>query len=401
VALAIGAACSPATPAGDADGGGVVDPSRPPPPACSGARAPAAFARFKVGDGAPSGAFPSIQIGPDGTPVIAFVSGAQGQEQIMASRLPPGEDGAPVVQLVTMSPAGPTATPPRVAAIPDGRIVSAYVTISDGFAHGRYSTWSGAPDAPAVDTQPIADLTGVGSPVVAVGPGGQPMMVYLYADQSMRLLWQAADRSWSRETVEIGMDPMQSTLIDMTFDVAGQPVLVGASLQSIDYASGFETLLPSRNGLTIWRRAASGWTQERLLTDHVRLQPRILRSPSGEVTIFYVPTGGALARAVLRGGEWQLEDPIADAAGQTIKGDGMDVAFGPHGEIEAFVNGSQGMVQAVYDGCTWSQTAVAGSDAPSIAVDGAGRAHLAYLLASAEVLLDDAPGAEVWYARPQ
>jgi hypothetical protein len=401
LALGASAACSSvgaSSTGGGGQGGG--DASPPPAPACSGARAPASFATFKVADAASSGAYPSIQIGPDGAPIVVFVAGDAGQEHMMAARV---DDAGSAVHLTPFSQANPIWTPARVAATRDGRLSGMYVTVADQIGYGRYVTWTGRDADAANDIQPIADPTGTARPAIVMGADDRPIMAVIYGDESLRLLSLAADGSWSRETVELAVDPFEATLLDMALDSAGQPVLLAGKSPVTGLAGGDTPLLPSPYGLTVWRRSGGKWTQDRLLASVFGVEGRIRRSPSGDVSVFYAPLA-RLARGVLRGEDWTFDDPIADAGGQVLTGWPIDVAFGPGGEIEALVQDDAGaLVYGVFDGCTWSETSVASTgNAGAIAIDGAGRAYVAYEHQVSGVGLDTGvPSIEVWYARSQ
>jgi hypothetical protein len=373
------------------------------PATCSGVRAPAAFDTFKIADAAPTGARPSIVIGPDATPIVAFRVGAAGREQVVAARLDnPADASGPRVQMVPLSYAGPVVTSPRVAAR-DGRILSAYSAESpDGSHHGRYDAWSGGIDDPPVDVQPIDDPIDYAAPAIAIDATGRPVMAFLYLDFSLRLLTQSQDGAWSREVVAIGVIPFASTLIDMTLDSRGRAVLVGSAIASTGYAAGQNMFLPPTDGLTVWRYSSSGWITDRLLSGSFSLSSRIRLSPSGEPTIFYSGPTGGLARATLRDEAWRPDDPVGGSGAGAPLGDLADVVYGPQGEIQVVSLAFEGLTHGVFDGCRWSKTVVTEiAGAPAIAVDGEGRVHIAYERQVGVVEATGSEISEVWYARPR
>jgi hypothetical protein len=371
-------------------------------PTCMAPRAPETFDVVKIAEVGPTGGSATIRLGPDGVPIVAFLAGDPGSEQIVAVRIDGAKESDPA-GLVPLSRSSRAVTPPRLASTRDGRIVGAYVSNDADAYSTRFMTWSGqAADAP-VEALPFSDLSGLTTPAVIVGRDDRPIVAATYADNSLRLLSSLADGSWSRETVDIGVMPSTATQFDLTLDSGGEPMLVGAR----ELCAGFcpaDSWLPSEYGLTVWRREGGGWARDRLLPDSVNLEPRIRSSPSGEISIFFAGTA-ALARAVRRGGDWVVEDPLADAAGRTVSRYFTDVAFGPAGELHVAASGSAGSIEAVLDGCGWSETTIdprGGGDEAALAVDAAGNAHVAYQKPGPVVDENGAPTTtEIWYARPR
>lgn len=371
----------------------------PPVSICSGAPAPAAvFDTFKIGDAAATGAHPVVTFAPDGAPLVVYVVGDPGQERIVAARLDAaGDGGAPQIQVTALSALVPTATPPAVAATREG-IAVAYVANVDETYYARYITWTGRVDAAPVDVAPTADASGRSTPALTVDENDRPVMTMLYPDFSLRLLAPSANGVWSRETVALAVLPTESTRIEIALDASGRPTLAGTNTQVNPYGLT-SPLMPSIDGITVWRQTDAGWTTDRLLVDLVGLAPRLRLSPSGETTMFYFSIYG-FGRAVLAGDDWRFDDPVVDTSGHTVFGGMPDVAFGPQGGLRIASLAEHGMTYAAFDGCTWSQTVIDGaSDGPSIAVDGAGRSHIVYERPGAAVDQTGAVTNEVWYAR--
>jgi hypothetical protein len=411
-AIAMTAACSTASPGevSGNDGGGPGGGNEGGTPGCVAVHAPVSFEAFKVADAAPTGGHPSVKLGPDGSPIVVFAVGELGEERIVAAHVPgAGAGAAAPTPLVPLSQLGPALTRPRVAATRDGGIAIAYVSGADATYHGSYITWTGRSDDQPRDVIPIPDTTDLAAPaIISMPPGSgaagaavdQPMMAFVYTDFSLRLLSAAADGSWRRETVEIGVLPFESTHIDMGLDAGGQPVLVATRPRETAY-TGEGEYLPSSHGVTVWRRAAGGWTKDRLLTDYESVESRIRLSPAGEVTIFYEGSAG-IARAVLRGDVWRTQDPIADVEGRSPQGYEADVAFGPQGEIHVALQTTEGLAHAVFDGCRWSQTIIdVIANEPSIVLDVDGNPHVAYEKVTGLIEATGAEKSEVWYARPR
>jgi hypothetical protein len=400
VAACLSAACSSGTPADDPatkqgpDGGpGVVAP-----PACAVGVIPRSFEVFKLADAAPRGARPVIAMGINSAPIVAFLVGAAGQEQIVAARLDDAAGMSPAVAIVPMSLAGPTSTPPRMAVAGDGRVAIAYLASSaDGASYrARYSEWSGRSDDPARDIEPVSDPIGSTTPEITFDRGGRPVLALAFGDESLRLLSSPAEGSWSRHTVDIGVLPFETTHIEMGLDAGGQAILVGTRTRTMSYDNDL-MLLPSTSGSTVWRRDGLGWVKDRF-ADY-SLGPRVRLSPAGELTILVSGTGG-IARIVRRGSDWSVEDPVADAAGHSPQGDMADAGFGPNGELHAILLDENGMKHAVLSGCQWSEAPIdVHGQEPSMTVDAAGRVHVAYQKQMGLIDIDGAPISEVWYAR--
>jgi hypothetical protein len=369
-------------------------------PTCVTPRAPETFDAVRIAVVSGTGGYPTIRIGPDGVPVVAFVAGDPGQEQIVAIRIDGATASGAAAPVVPLSQSGRTVTPPRLAATRDGRIAGAYVSNTGDTYSTRSLAWSGeAADAP-VDTLPFADLSGLTSPAVVLGSDDRPIVAAAYADNSLRLLRSLPDGSWSRETVEIGFLPFEDTLIDLALDPDGRPVLVASRMPCSGICRSDTSWLPSDHGLTVWRRDGGSWTKDRLVPDEVHLQPRILSSPTGELSIFYGGVHG-LARAVRHGDDWVVEDPLADGAGRTASPNLTDVAFGPQGELHVVAAGFYGLEHDVLDGCGWSVTIIGEGENPAIAVDQTGRPVMAYQNAAAFDANGNATTIEIWYVGPR
>jgi len=363
---------------------------------------PAAFDLLDVAAVSAVDSSPTLRLGADGRARLAFLAGPAGATKTFIATIDETAPNGPSIDVRRLTADDKSTSPPRLAITRAGEVVATYVDTSSDGDNPHVVSWSNDDDGPH-DAPAGSDPVGETIPAIVVDALDTPILAHVFSDFSLRLMRRQAG-SWQRETVEIGVIPFDSTVIDMTLDAAGQPALLGGAVGGTTYGGGEREYLPSIHGLTVWLRGASGWTRERVATDYPGIPGRLRLAPTGELQAFFADPGSAtLGRAVRRGEQdWRVDVPLAGTDGVRIQTGTFDVAIGHAGEAHVAYAGLDGLVYAIYDGCRWSQMIVDGgfADAPTIALDAAGRPRIGYETYTGM----DPPGEmttmEVRYARP-
>ena len=227
-------------------------------------------------------------------------------------------------------------------------------------------------------------------PAIALDASGRAFIAYFANDSSLHL----AARSGTGWTVETVMSAfiVPATQISLAVDAAGQPLI---------FLTGMGTAgAPGPVGLSVLSKGTGGWSSKSLDTDASDHAPRAARAPSGDVMVLFV-SQGRLARAVLRGGSWQLESPLGGSVGQAV-GDDFDFVVAPGDVVHVAAGDANRVVHLAYNDCVWFKEVV-DPDAISsfgfgIALDASSNPSFAY---QKKVTGAAGPTNEIWHAAPQ
>ena len=367
-----------------------------------GDQLPAAFERIQVAAVAVATSQPTLRLGADGRALLAFQAGPPGVTATWIATIDENAPNRPSVEVRRLTSADQSATPPRVALTRAGDIVGTYVGTSPAGTYPRFLRWSAGEDDPS-DAPIGAVPTGDTVPAIAIDAQDRPIVAHVFSDLSLRVA-RLDNGAWTRETVEVGVVPFDSTLIDMTLDASGQPALVGSSLAGTAYGGGGGDRIPSAMGLTAWVRGSSGWTRERMATGYPGIRAQLRLAPDGALQAYFSSAGyPTMARAVRRGEQdWREDVPLAGDDGRTLRSGAFDVAIGGGGEVHVAHTNEHGVGYAIYDGCRWSEAIVVSDsgDAPTIALDSGGRPRIGYEIPTATDNYGQTTMVEVWYAHP-
>jgi hypothetical protein len=213
-----------------------------------------------------------------------------------------------------------------------------------------------------------------GSRGLAVGPDGTVHVLFYhsgppYMDGALRYARRDPAGGWTLELVVQALDT--GAHHGLALDAAG---VLHASIGAGVHAAG-----EMRYG----RRDPGGWSIETVSTFGAAEDDAVALDPGGDPRIAYFDAAGSnLMYARRVGAGWRVE--TVDETGLT--GQGPSLAVGPGGEPRIAYHGDQygreGLKHARLDGGRWAFEIVdpAGGH-PSLALDAAGRAGLAYLAA--------------------
>jgi hypothetical protein len=339
---------------------------------------------------------------PRGTPVpMAVYKGISttNANRIVASTMPLIEaDGGittttynatPIAQVETFSPADLRFTgagTPRLTYL---------ASTATGYKI-RYVEWTGDIAQPPTDGVVGTDssfTSATSVPAIALDGSDRAFVAYYANDSSLRVASRSGT-TWTVETVASNVFAASSEFA-LAVDAGGQPYLFLTGMGSFGDGG------IAAGALTVFTKGASGWASKTLHTDSADRAPRAARSPSGEVQVLFAATDG-LARAVLRGGAWQVDAPLGSPAVGFDATSTIDVAIGP-GDIVHVVAGDRSQViHFAYNDCQWLREVVdpgtAATSGYGIALDAAGNAHIAYQKSATATT---GPTHEIWYATPE
>jgi hypothetical protein len=322
-----------------------------------------------------------------------------GANRIVASTMPliEGDGGitsttynaTPIAQAETFSPAD-------VRFTGSSAVRMTYLASSVTGYKVRYLEWSGdlaqTPTDAVVGTD-TSFTSATALPVIALDAADRAFVAYYANDSSLRLATHSGT-GWTVETVVSNVFAA-NTEFALAVDAGGQPYLFMTGMGTFgDGGVGSD-------GLSVLTKGTNGWSSTSLHSDASDHFPRGARTASGEVEVLFT-SQGAIARAVLRAGSWQVDAPLGPPGAGIDSASGFEIAIGAGDVVHVAARNSTHVVHLAYNDCEWFRETVDSESALQsgfgIALDAAGNAHVAY---QKNATGPTGQTHEIWYATPQ